>query len=328
MIEYFQVGKHKIFTTKIKEIINSKIKETDIIKAEEEGIPSEDILEICYEAIKEMAKLINVSTNTALAWFKGESFPTSDCIKKIMKEYNLTPDELGVITTEISEESFAGRLKILAQEKGLNNTKLAQFLRDNELTTVDSTIHKWLNGERTPSIDTILTISNIFGVNYLYLLGVIDEKQPTYSSIKKLIGIDEKTSIALLEYKTMSQYGENLKEYIYKKYGFNYQGIVEDIIQNTPFIDSIYFEIYRILEYKLTFFKESFDEVMNTIELDLKKEELGINSFMSSQISTNNYVTQQDISELIITKHLKTMIDKIVEKYEKIAREKGNIPNF
>lgn len=315
MAEYVQLVKRDICINKIRDILEYTL-------CLEEKTPEEEIYEKIKDNICEMEKRIGASRRTIKGWLEGKSRPSSDYLQKILTEYNLIPKDLGVDIIKLSD--FSERLKILRDEKGFNNKQLSRFLEEEneELYASESSVYNWIKGTKTPNMSTIFKIADIFEVHYLYLLGVIDEKKPTFSIINKLIGIDEETSTTLLEYKTMSQYGQNFRDYIEEEYGFTYKEVVQEVIQDVQFIDAIYFEIYRILAYRLTGYKDSFDDFMNTIELDFNAKELGTDTiFGSMPKSVNTFVTQEEISKLIINKRLEGLLNKMIEKYQNIANE-------
>ena len=316
MNENLHVVNYEKYTEKIQDILGY----TELKKLKKQGTPEKDIYEIIFDNIKAMAKKVGVTENTVKNWLKGSITNSSKCIQKLLKEYNLTFEDLGV--EEIKLLEFAKRLDLLKEEKKWNNKKLATILGVSS-----STISEWLKGNKIPSIKDMINYADKLNVHYLYLLGVIEERQPTYSVINKLIGIDEKTSIALLEYKTMTKYGEDLRAEIEKKCGFTYREIVQDVIKDTEFIDAIYFELYRILSYRLTDYKDSFDDFMNTIDLEFSAKELGANSDGSIPFPTNNRISQEEISNLIVTKCLDKMINDMVNKYYEIAKKKGFLKN-
>ena len=64
---------------------------------------------------------------------------------------------------------FCERLKELRQEKNLSTIKLGK-----ELQVSDSTITRWENGLRVPSIDHLYNIAKFFNVTSDYLLGLED----------------------------------------------------------------------------------------------------------------------------------------------------------
>ena len=309
MNENLHVVNYEKYTEKIQDILGY----TELKK---QGIPEKDIYEIISENLKNMAENVGVAKKTVKNWINGSVTNSSKCIQKLLKEYNLAFEDLGV--EEIKLLEFAKRLDLLKEEKKWNNKKLATILGVSS-----STISEWLKGNKIPSIKDMINYADKLNVHYLYLLGVIEERQPTYSVINKLIGIDEKTSIALLEYKNMSQYGKELRKEIEQSCGFTYREIVQDVIQNTQFIDALYFELYRILMYKLTNYEESFDEFFNTIELDLSAEESGIDSDSNIPAPMNNRIKQEEVSKLIVSKKLDNLIDSLVKKYKDIAIKKG-----
>ena len=64
---------------------------------------------------------------------------------------------------------FCERLKELRQEKNLSTIKLGK-----ELQVSDSTITRWENGLRVPSIEHLYNIAKYFNVTSDYLIGLED----------------------------------------------------------------------------------------------------------------------------------------------------------
>ncbi len=64
---------------------------------------------------------------------------------------------------------FSERLKELREEKGLSQTQLAKLTKISQ-----PTITRWENGERTPNIDSIITLCHFFNVSADYLIGLVD----------------------------------------------------------------------------------------------------------------------------------------------------------
>ena len=64
---------------------------------------------------------------------------------------------------------FCERLKELRLEKELSTVQLAR-----ELKISDSTITRWENGQRVPSIDNLYIIAKYFKVTADYLIGLED----------------------------------------------------------------------------------------------------------------------------------------------------------
>lgn len=66
-------------------------------------------------------------------------------------------------------EIFCERLKELRTEKELTTVQLAK-----ELNVSDSTITRWENNLRVPSIDNLYNIAKFFDVSADYLIGLKD----------------------------------------------------------------------------------------------------------------------------------------------------------
>ena len=66
-------------------------------------------------------------------------------------------------------EIFCERLKELRLEKNLSTIQLAK-----ELNVSDSTITRWENNLRVPSIDNLYNIARFFKVTADYLIGLED----------------------------------------------------------------------------------------------------------------------------------------------------------
>ena len=64
---------------------------------------------------------------------------------------------------------FCERLKELRSEKNLSTTELGKCL-----DVKNSTITRWENGQRVPSIDHLYDIAKFFGVTSDYLIGLED----------------------------------------------------------------------------------------------------------------------------------------------------------
>lgn len=80
------------------------------------------------------------------------------------------------------------RIRELRLEKGLTIKVLA-----TELNIKESTLSKYERGEREPSIEALVLLSEFFDVSVDYLVGKDDYKLPEHKSISTTLGIDEKT---------------------------------------------------------------------------------------------------------------------------------------
>ncbi len=66
-------------------------------------------------------------------------------------------------------DKFAKRVAELRLEKNLSQTELAKILEISQ-----TTVAKWENGERKPSVNALIDIANFFDVSTDYLLGIKD----------------------------------------------------------------------------------------------------------------------------------------------------------
>lgn len=66
-------------------------------------------------------------------------------------------------------EIFRKRFKELRAEKGLSFSAISKALNLSY-----QTVARWENGERLPSLETLVKIANYFGVTTDYLLGRTD----------------------------------------------------------------------------------------------------------------------------------------------------------
>ena len=73
--------------------------------------------------------------------------------------------------------SFASKLDILIEERGLNNLRLS-----NELGIGDRLIGAWRKGEKRPTLDNFVLLGEFFGVSLDYLA---DRTEVREMSIKK-----------------------------------------------------------------------------------------------------------------------------------------------
>ena len=81
-------------------------------------------------------------------------------------------------------EDFSYRLTVLLDENNMKQTELA-----NKIGTSNVTICRYLNGERTPRLDVVSRIANVFQVSLDYLLGLADDKTIKKSSKNADLGI-------------------------------------------------------------------------------------------------------------------------------------------
>ena len=81
-------------------------------------------------------------------------------------------------------EKYSYRLTVLLDENNMTQTQLAQ-----KIGTSNVTICRYLNGERTPRLDVVSRIANVFQVSLDYLLGLADDKTIKKSSKNADLGI-------------------------------------------------------------------------------------------------------------------------------------------
>lgn len=65
--------------------------------------------------------------------------------------------------------TFYSRIRELRNEKGWNQSELANFLNVNQRT-----VSNWENAIREPDFDMLIKIARLFGVSTDYLLGLED----------------------------------------------------------------------------------------------------------------------------------------------------------
>ena len=85
---------------------------------------------------------------------------------------------------DFNVEDFSYRLTVLLDENNMKQTELA-----NKIGTSNVTICRYLNGERTPRLDVVSRIANVFQVSLDYLLGLADDKTIKKSSKNADLGI-------------------------------------------------------------------------------------------------------------------------------------------
>ena len=85
---------------------------------------------------------------------------------------------------DFNVEDFSYRLTVLLDENNMKQTELA-----NKIGTSNVTICRYLNVERTPRLDVVSRIANVFQVSLDYLLGLADDKTIKKSSKNADLGI-------------------------------------------------------------------------------------------------------------------------------------------
>ncbi len=110
---------------------------------------------------------------------------------------------------DFNVEKFSYRLSVLLDENNMTQTQLAK-----KVGTSNVTICRYLTCERTPRLDVIAKIAEVFNVSVDYLLGTSDDKDIKYFNeisdmniallIKSLFSLDDnshltKTQIELIK---------------------------------------------------------------------------------------------------------------------------------
>lgn len=267
---------------------------------------------------KELSERIDEPYSTVCTWFTGKYYPLSKNIQKILTEYKLEPEKLGVESIEIN--ILGNRLHELFEENKPGKQKdYVEFLNQHELYITESTLSKWLNGTMTPNMSNLIDLSNIFGVDYLYLLGLIDERRISDDIIKKRTKLKDTALGVILKLNYMKKYGEKWHKDNKEQYGFDYEEILSYIISDEQFFDMFYYEANTVLAYYTgENFKNSFDELINEIDIDLTGKELGISE--SDEIVTTipasaPYTKKiETFSKAVLQKKIGIMFDEFIEQ--------------
>ncbi len=109
-------------------------------------------------------------------------------------------------------QQFSKRLRALREEKGLNQSELAESLGVSR-----GSVSFYENGDRTPDIDFLYKVSSYFQVSTDYLLGISNAKSPEYHHFVEQSGFDALTVEHLLR---ISGNGRNEWCYEYNKMSF------------------------------------------------------------------------------------------------------------
>ena len=102
---------------------------------------------------------------------------------------------------DFSIEKFSYRLTVLLDEYNMTQTQLAKIIGTSNVT-----ICRYLTGERTPRVELLAKIANVFNVSVDYLLCLTDEKDVDISkddsdlnfaiSIGKLYSLGDKSHLS------------------------------------------------------------------------------------------------------------------------------------
>lgn len=117
-------------------------------------------------------------------------------------------------------ENFSRRLSTLLDENNMTQTQLAK-----EVGTSNVTICRYITGERTPRIDVLTKIANVFNVSLDYLLGFTKEFENTENSqntlnyniemtIRQIYDIDSKTKLSIKQINLVKKLLEANEDFI------------------------------------------------------------------------------------------------------------------
>lgn len=117
-------------------------------------------------------------------------------------------------------ENFSRRLSDLLDENNMTQTQLAK-----EVGTSNVTICRYITGERTPRIDVLTKIANVFNVSLDYLLGLTnesDEKEKHQNTlnyniektIRQIYNIDDKTKLSMKQINLVKKLLEANEDFI------------------------------------------------------------------------------------------------------------------
>ncbi len=283
-------------------------------KINEAGLIEETIEEQIGEKIYSAAA-------TVLKWLRGESVPETNSIKLLMKEYGLSPEELGAKEIDVKEEKemekklkeiFSKRLKELIAQKAVLRKELASAIGVSSSRVTD-----WCKGKSFPSKEAIQKIANYFGVSKSYLLGDTDIPNANDEVIYNRFGINSNSSNVLQQEKNIPRYGNNTNKFIKEKFGFEYTDINNFIIQDKELKDIFYLEACNVLRYYTSdIYKSEFEELFNEIEVNLDEEELGIDKnllFGTITMPTPYRKTIKTIAKTVLQIKIGRMFDEFID---------------
>ena len=282
----------------------------------------------------DIASKLGYSDETIRNWYYYRAIIGSDAISRILKEYNVEKEELGVELVneeEYNTKIFKGRLKELLDEKEMKNIDLATAINVDK-----SNITNWLNKDNTilPQNDRLQKLADYFDVSVSYLLGNTDNKKADNEIIGKRLGMDDKSIAVREEIKNTTVYGKKFEEEVKSIYGFNHSDISNYLTSDIGLVDVFYGEALKVLSYYSGGkFKNSFDSLFNEMEVDLTENELLGNDndkdYIPMEISTPYRVTIETMAKAILQKKIGIMFDEFIdEAVKKKQISKYNDYNF
>lgn len=247
---------------------------------------------------------------------------TSENIQKILNFFNFNPEEVGI--KEITKTKFSIRLDTLLKENNMNQDALAKYLGVG-----CGTVSSWIKCRNEPPLTLVKKIATKFGVHYLYLLGEIDTKNIDNSTINEYIGLQDETINNIRNCFNINIYGKKQHDSIYKDFSFNYIDIVNFIANDQQFFDIFYLEATRVMTYYTSeSYKDRFNNLFNTVELEMPDVELGIednSTFATTDYDTPYKVSIETYAKAILCEKIKRMFDKFINEKMKEKRIKPEL---
>ena len=266
-MEYFEIQNYDLFRQKIREL----------------GEPTE------------IAKRLKVHPSTVSKW-TIDGVPNQNNIRKILTEYNLTCEQLGIKRIK-QKDSFSTRLKYLINEANLKQSEFAKDININP-----GTLSNLINDTYEPSFQLIEKIADYFDVNVLYLMGKTNVRNPNNVELTQILNVGEElidtlkseNPNATRSFLNMSLSAEELGEDYYD---------LKDFLINKELLAVLKEEVDRIISYSSNDnYYANFEDVIN--ERDV----------YSQATSYSEIISIKDIAHFNICKRFCKVFDKYVDK--------------
>ena len=265
-MEYFEIQNYDLFRQKIREL----------------GEPTE------------VAKRLKVHPSTVSKW-TIDGVPNQNNIRKILTEYNLTCEQLGIKRIK-QKDSFSTRLKYLINEANLKQSEFAKDININP-----GTLSNLINDTYEPSFQLIEKIADYFDVNVLYLMGKTNVRNPNNVELTQILNVGEElietlkseSPNATRSFLNMSLSAEELGEDYYD---------LKDFLINKELLAVLKEEVDRIISYSSNDnYYADFEDVINEREV------------YSQATSYTEIISIKDIAHFNICKRFCKVFDKYVD---------------
>ena len=238
--------------------------------------------DLCRQKIRELgeptevAKRLKVHPSTVSKW-TIDGVPNQNNIRKILTEYNLTCEQLGI-----------------------KRIKQNEFAKDVDIKP--STVSNLVNGTYEPSFQLIEKIADYFDVNVLYLMGKTNVRNPNNVELTQILNVGEElidtlkseNPNATRSFLNMSLSAEELGEDYYD---------LKDFLINKELLAVLKEEVDRIISYSSNDnYYANFEDVIN--ERDV----------YSQATSYSEIISIKDIAHFNICKRFCKVFDKYVDK--------------